>query len=116
MLRPISPAASVHLPGRSLADLISAKAKPFGALAILDPDRERQLLATRPVADITDIAGRRAERTEIGGPWPPRERLCPKEHPAHLPRRLGELGHWNHLMPPRSGAAFGSALFASRPP
>jgi nucleotidyltransferase/DNA polymerase involved in DNA repair len=52
---------------RTLAKLISDTAKPFGALAVLDPDRERQLLAARPVADITGIAGRRAAKLASHG-------------------------------------------------
>jgi nucleotidyltransferase/DNA polymerase involved in DNA repair len=47
---------------RTLAKLISDTAKPFGALAVLDADRERELLAKRPVTDITGIAERRARR------------------------------------------------------
>jgi nucleotidyltransferase/DNA polymerase involved in DNA repair len=51
---------------RTLAKLISDTAKPFGAMAILDPALEAALLAARPVTDITGIAGRRAARLE---PW-----------------------------------------------
>jgi DNA polymerase V len=47
---------------KTLAKLISDTAKPFGALALLDRDAEQQLLAQRPVTDITGIAGRRAAR------------------------------------------------------
>ncbi|HJT78096.1 MAG TPA: nucleotidyltransferase, partial [Gemmataceae bacterium] len=47
---------------KTLAKLISDTAKPFGALALLGPDGERDLLAKRPVTDITGIAGRRAAR------------------------------------------------------
>jgi nucleotidyltransferase/DNA polymerase involved in DNA repair len=47
---------------RTLAKLISDTAKPFGALAILDPAAEESLLAARPVTDITGIAGRRERR------------------------------------------------------
>lgn len=47
---------------KTLAKLISDTAKPFGALALLDPDAERALLAGRPVTDITGIAGRRGAR------------------------------------------------------
>jgi nucleotidyltransferase/DNA polymerase involved in DNA repair len=47
---------------RTLAKLISDTAKPFGALAVLDPAAERDLLARRPVTDITGIADRRARR------------------------------------------------------
>jgi nucleotidyltransferase/DNA polymerase involved in DNA repair len=51
---------------RTLAKLISDTAKPFGALAILDPASEESLLAARPVTDVTGIAGRRERRLV---PW-----------------------------------------------
>lgn len=51
---------------RTLAKLISDAAKPFGALAVLDPEAEEALLAERPVTEITGIAGRRAARLQ---PW-----------------------------------------------
>ncbi|MEA2631202.1 MAG: polymerase [Chloroflexota bacterium] len=51
---------------RTLAKLISDAAKPFGALAVLDPSAESSLLADRPVTEITGIAGRRAARLQ---PW-----------------------------------------------
>ncbi len=51
---------------RTLAKLISDMAKPFGALAILDRRAEEELLAERPVTEITGIAGRRAARLS---PW-----------------------------------------------
>jgi nucleotidyltransferase/DNA polymerase involved in DNA repair len=51
---------------RTLAKLISDAAKPFGALAVLDRDAEEQLLAGRPVTEITGIAGRRERRLQ---PW-----------------------------------------------
>jgi nucleotidyltransferase/DNA polymerase involved in DNA repair len=51
---------------RTLAKLISDVAKPFGALAVLDPAAEQGLLANRPVTEITGIAGRRAARLQ---PW-----------------------------------------------
>jgi nucleotidyltransferase/DNA polymerase involved in DNA repair len=47
---------------KTLAKLISDTAKPFGALAVLDPQAEIDLLAKRPVTDITGVAGRRAAR------------------------------------------------------
>lgn len=47
---------------RTLAKLISDAAKPFGALAVLDPEAETDLLARRPVTEITGIAGRRERR------------------------------------------------------
>jgi hypothetical protein len=49
---------------KSLAKLVSDTAKPFGALALTDPDAERALLERLPVTDITGIAGRRAARLE----------------------------------------------------
>jgi DNA polymerase V len=52
---------------RTLAKLISDAAKPFGALAVLDPEAEEKLLADRPVTEITGIAGRRARRLEVWG-------------------------------------------------
>ncbi len=52
---------------KTLAKLISDTAKPFGALAVRDPDAERVLLAERPVTDITGIAKRRARRLEPYG-------------------------------------------------
>lgn len=51
---------------RTLAELISDAAKPFGALAVLDPEAESALLASQPVTEITGIAGRRAKRLS---PW-----------------------------------------------
>jgi hypothetical protein len=51
---------------RTLAKLISDAAKPFGALAVLDPGAEEALLADRPVTEITGIAGRRERRLS---PW-----------------------------------------------
>ncbi len=47
---------------RTVAKLISDTAKPFGALAVLDEKAEATLLASRPVTDITGIAGRREAR------------------------------------------------------
>src|SRR5262249_9335838 len=51
---------------RTLAKLISDTAKPFRALAIMDPAGEESLLAARPVTDVTGIAGRRERRLQ---PW-----------------------------------------------
>lgn len=51
---------------RTLAKLISDAAKPFGARAVLDPEDETELLAERPVTEITGIAGRRERRL---APW-----------------------------------------------
>jgi hypothetical protein len=51
---------------RILAKLISDAAKPFGALAVLDPGAEADLLGDRPVTEITGIAGRRERRLR---PW-----------------------------------------------
>jgi nucleotidyltransferase/DNA polymerase involved in DNA repair len=47
---------------KSLAKLVSDTTKPFGALALTDPDAERFLLASQPVTDITGTAARRAAR------------------------------------------------------
>jgi nucleotidyltransferase/DNA polymerase involved in DNA repair len=49
---------------KSLAKLVSDTAKPFGALALTDPDAERELLGRLAVTEITGIAGRRAARLE----------------------------------------------------
>ncbi len=51
---------------RTLAKLISDAAKPNGALAVVDRRAEEELLADRPVTEITGIAGRRAARLS---PW-----------------------------------------------
>jgi DNA polymerase V len=66
---------------RTLAKLISDAAKPFGALAVLDPAAEAALLADRPVTEITGIAGRREKRLQ---PWGIRTCL----DLAHADRRL----------------------------
>ncbi len=50
-----------------LAKLISDLAKPFGALAIIGRDEEEKLLATRPVSDITGIAGRSSAKLAAYG-------------------------------------------------
>src|SRR5262249_24764689 len=47
---------------RTLAKLFSDTAKPFGAVAVLDRDREREILARLPVTEVSGIAGRRAAR------------------------------------------------------
>ncbi len=52
---------------RVLAKLFSDTAKPFGARAVLDRDRERELLARLPVTEVSGIAGRRAARLEPVG-------------------------------------------------
>jgi nucleotidyltransferase/DNA polymerase involved in DNA repair len=52
---------------KSLAKLVSDNAKPFGALALTDPDAERALLDRLPVTAITGIAARRAARLESLG-------------------------------------------------
>jgi DNA polymerase V len=49
---------------KSLAKLVSDTAKPFGALALTDPDAERALLGRLPVTEITGIAARRCARLE----------------------------------------------------
>ncbi|HEY7328587.1 MAG TPA: nucleotidyltransferase [Gemmataceae bacterium] len=50
-----------------LAKLISDSAKPFGALAVFDPDAVRALLESQPVTEISGIASRRAARLEPYG-------------------------------------------------
>lgn len=52
---------------RTLAKLISDTAKPFGALAILDPDAERALLGRLPALEVTGIGGRRAAKLAAHG-------------------------------------------------
>jgi nucleotidyltransferase/DNA polymerase involved in DNA repair len=52
---------------KTLAKLISDTAKPFGALALLDPDAERALLDQLPVTEVSGIASRRAARLEPHG-------------------------------------------------
>jgi nucleotidyltransferase/DNA polymerase involved in DNA repair len=47
---------------KTLAKLISDTAKPFGALALLDPEAERGLLDRTPVTEVCGIGGRRAAR------------------------------------------------------
>lgn len=47
---------------KTLAKLVSDLAKPFGALALLDPDAQRSLLEQTPVTEISGIASRRAAR------------------------------------------------------
>jgi nucleotidyltransferase/DNA polymerase involved in DNA repair len=51
---------------RTLAKLIADAAKPFGALALLEPGDEASLLAQQPVTEVSGIAGRRAARL---APW-----------------------------------------------
>jgi DNA polymerase V len=52
---------------RTLAKLFADTAKPFGAVAVLDRDHERELLAKLPVTEIAGIASRRARRLEPYG-------------------------------------------------
>ena len=52
---------------RTLAKLFADTAKPFGAVAVTDRDRERELLAKLPVTEIAGIARRRAARLEPHG-------------------------------------------------
>jgi DNA polymerase V len=47
---------------RTLAKLFADTAKPFGAVAVLDRDHEREVLAKLPVTEISGIGGRRADR------------------------------------------------------
>jgi DNA polymerase V len=52
---------------RTLAKLIGDTGKPFGAVAICDPTKERELLAEFDVAEVSGIAGRRARRLLASG-------------------------------------------------
>jgi DNA polymerase V len=52
---------------RTLAKLFADTKKPYGAVAVLDRDHERSLLAELPVTEIAGIAGRRARRLEPYG-------------------------------------------------
>src|SRR5262245_14367647 len=52
---------------KTLAKLISDTAKPFGALALLDPDAEWGLLQRTSVTEVSGIADRRAARLEPHG-------------------------------------------------
>lgn len=52
---------------RTLAKLFADTAKPFGAVAVLDRDHERELLASLAVTEIAGIARRRAARLEPFG-------------------------------------------------
>jgi DNA polymerase V len=47
---------------KTLAKLVSDLAKPFGALALIGREAEEELLARRPVSDITGIAARSAAK------------------------------------------------------
>jgi nucleotidyltransferase/DNA polymerase involved in DNA repair len=80
---------------RTLAKLISDSAKPFGAVAVLEPAPETALLADRPVTEITGIAGRRAARLQ---PWGIRTCLDLAQADRRLVRKLltasGEALWW----------------------
>ncbi len=52
---------------RTLAKLFADTSKPFGAIAVTDPDHERELLGKLPVTEIAGIAKRRAARLEPYG-------------------------------------------------
>jgi len=52
---------------RTLAKLFADTAKPFGAVAVTDPDHERELLAKLPVTEIAGIGARRAAKLEPYG-------------------------------------------------
>ena len=52
---------------RTLAKLVSDLAKPFGALALLGADAEKELLTSRPVDDVTGIAKRSAAKLTAHG-------------------------------------------------
>lgn len=70
---------------RTLAKLFSDTGKPFGAVAVLDRDHERELLARMPVTEISGIAGRRAARL---APYGIRTCLNLADAPGHLVRQL----------------------------
>jgi DNA polymerase V len=80
---------------RTLAKLISDTAKPFGAKAVLGREAEEVLLASRPVTDVTGIAGRREKRLL---PWGIRTCLDLAEADRRLVRGLltatGEALWW----------------------
>jgi DNA polymerase V len=52
---------------RTLAKLFADASKPFGAVAFIDRDAEREMLASLPVTEIAGIARRRAARLEPHG-------------------------------------------------
>lgn len=52
---------------RTLAKLFADASKPFGALAVTDPDHEKDLLGRLPVTEIAGIANRRAAKLEPYG-------------------------------------------------
>src|SRR5262249_28042358 len=54
-------------PTRPLARLVSARAKPSGALALTDRDAVWSLLDRSPVTEISGIASRRAARPPTAG-------------------------------------------------
>jgi DNA polymerase V len=70
---------------RTLAKLFSDTGKPFGAVAVVDRDHERSLLAQLPVTEISGIAGRRAARL---APYGIRTCLDLADAPGHLVRQL----------------------------
>jgi DNA polymerase V len=52
---------------RTLAKLVSDLAKPFGALALICPQKELELLASRPASDVTGIGSRSAAKLAAHG-------------------------------------------------
>jgi DNA polymerase V len=52
---------------KTLAKLVSDTAKPFGALALVGAEAERELLANRPASDITGVGRRRAATLAMHG-------------------------------------------------
>ena len=112
---------------RTLAKLISDTAKPFGALAVLDGEAEADLLADRPVTEITGIAGRRARRLL---PWGIRTCLDLARADRRLVRSLltatGEALWWelngepvlpiHPQRPPHKVLSRGRQLRRGRPP
>ncbi|HEV3165987.1 MAG TPA: nucleotidyltransferase [Isosphaeraceae bacterium] len=80
---------------RTLAKLISDGAKPNGVRTVLDAEGEAQILAERPVTEITGIAGRRERRLL---PWGIRTCLDLAQADRRLVRKLltasGEMLWW----------------------
>lgn len=70
---------------RTLAKLFSDTGKPFGAVAVLSREHERELLSRLPVTEISGIAGRRAARLL---PYGIRTCLDLADAPGHLVRQL----------------------------
>ncbi|HEX4611402.1 MAG TPA: nucleotidyltransferase [Urbifossiella sp.] len=70
---------------RTLAKLFSDTGKPFGAVAVLSREHERELLARMPVTEISGIAGRRGAKLL---PYGIRTYLDLADAPGHFVRQL----------------------------